>query len=91
MDLVVSIEKLNANDEVNPYPNPAQTVLNFSIPLAYQKSNIILTDLSGKVVYTEQIEVKRAHQIDVSRLPAGMYVLTVNSAAFSYTHKVVIE
>lgn len=58
------------------FPNPANSQINisdFSIP---EKSEIRISDLSGRTVYTNTLH---NNSIDVSQLTSGVYLLTVIS------------
>ena len=91
LDFNLSVQKVTAANNLEVYPNPSTTMLNFSIPMAVNQSSIALTDLSGKVVYQESIGMTQNHQIDVTHLAKGMYILSVKADTFYYTHQVVIE
>ena len=91
LDFNLSVQKVTGSNNLEVYPNPSTTMLNFSIPMAVNQSSIALTDLSGKVVYQESIGMTQNHQIDVTHLAKGMYILSVKADTFYYTHQVVIE
>jgi hypothetical protein len=66
------------------YPNPATTYLYVKIDAVTLQSNssIQITNASGKLVYTENFvrtDFRMLKQLDVSKLPAGVYFLTVNA------------
>ena len=49
-----------------------------------------LTDLSGRIVWKEQISTgEQAH--DISKLPAGMYLLKVETPGGAAVRKLVVE
>lgn len=54
----------------NAFPNPAKDIINVQVNM---KSIISITDISGKVLLTQNVEGKSA--IDVSRLIPGIYYL----------------
>ena len=66
--------------EVSVYPVPAETVLNVQAEAGI--GELFITDLSGRRMPAERIAEK---QIDVSRLPSGIYLLnySVNSEFFA--------
>jgi hypothetical protein len=90
-DFALSIENVVNKTDLKAYPNPTSTLLNFSLPMTVSHSEISLTNITGKVVYSEKLEMVEQSQIDVSNLPKGMYVLSVISEDFQYTRKVMIE
>ncbi len=91
LDFQVSIKVVVNNTDLKAFPNPTSTVLTFSLPMTVNHSEVSLTDMTGKVVYSKRLERVDQSQIDVSNMPNGMYVLSVLSKEFQYTRKVVIE
>ncbi len=76
------------------YPNPATDVLNFSFETETATDVMyILTDVSGRVLnVTQSANVTSDTQsLDISRLAAGVYMLTAKSAEQNWTKKVVID
>lgn len=66
-----TISIANSNNRVNIYPNPANTELNFTL----EQSGIYkaeLTGISGSLTITTS-----GSSIDISALPAGIYVLKI--------------
>lgn len=63
------------------YPNPVQSKLYVRINTATQKEiQINITDISGKKLRTEKIAANSTlttHAINVSRLPAGVYLVNI--------------
>ncbi len=68
-DNTLGINKIgNKNTEINIFPNPTTGNIYLSV-----NANIILTDLLGKLL----LEQKNTNQLDISALPAGIYLLRV--------------
>jgi PKD repeat protein len=67
------------------YPNPAKNALYFETELRKsQNTNIVIYNLTGQQVYSENISLpqgKQTHVIDTEKLPAGLYMLTVKNAS----------
>jgi len=62
---------------VKVFPNPATDVLKlaFNTENVYNSSEIQITDLSGRVVYTESVSTKEGLiAINIDALPAGVYI-----------------
>ncbi|MCB0700583.1 MAG: T9SS type A sorting domain-containing protein [Chitinophagales bacterium] len=74
---------LASKPEMKVYPVPAtsQVFVEFDMENK-QDVNVYLTDMSGKIVYMTQDNAYGAYkkQIDVSNMPAGNYILSVNGA-----------
>ncbi|MDX1651789.1 MAG: T9SS type A sorting domain-containing protein [Brumimicrobium sp.] len=70
----LSLEENNADFNLSVYPNPAQNVANVSFELENASDvSFTLTDMSGKVVYSE----------NASNVAAGKHTLTVPTSALS--------
>lgn len=64
------------------YPNPTNGRVTLQVPPAMQKAGrLALRDLAGRCV--RQMAVPTNQEIDVSGLPNGIYLLTVESAGFA--------
>lgn len=62
-ELITEVEKISV------FPNPAQSILNFASDIAFYNYTAIITDLSGKVVYSGKAKSK----LDVSSYQSGIY------------------
>ena len=91
LDFNLSVETIVDNNQLKAYPNPTNAILNFSLPMIVNNSEVSLRDVTGKVMYSKQLEMVNEHQIDITSLPKGLYVLSVISKEFQYTRKVIIE
>lgn len=67
------------------YPNPAQDVL--YVQTAAASAKLTLRDLAGRIC--RQQTVSRTGQLELRGLPAGVYTLTVTSAAGQWHRRVV--
>ncbi len=76
------------------FPNPATDVLNFNFE-AEEATDVmyILTDIAGRVLnVTQSLNVtKETQSIDISELPAGVYMLTAKAGNKNWTEKVVVD
>ena len=73
--------RINKNTEINIFPNPTTGKIYLSV-----NANIILTDLLGKLL----LEQKNTNQLDISALPASIYLLRVGDN-LKQTFKVIKE
>ena len=89
---VVIIAYLGGNNYVNIYPNPVKNNLfiekqNGSIT----NTNIVITDVSGKVVYHNNSTLSTTLNIETNTWSRGVYFVKVNSNEGSSTIKIVKE
>jgi Secretion system C-terminal sorting domain len=87
-----SIARVNRslNNSITLTPNPAQNfaMLMFGKPSA--KTNLRMVNTNGQVVLQQQInEGTRQHTIDISKLPAGVYIVQLQTTNGIETFKLV--
>jgi hypothetical protein len=78
---------------VSMYPNPAKTDFNVEINSEVDNAQIVITDLTGRVVYKkDDIKGKAKVNIDTATLPKGVYLLKINDNGQDvYNDKFIIE
>ncbi|MBP6304174.1 MAG: T9SS type A sorting domain-containing protein, partial [Bacteroidia bacterium] len=79
------ITSVNGNS-INLYPNPANTLVYTDELAAYDR--IELSDLTGKVVLSHALP---SASIDVSSLPAGLYVTRVYGKTGVHAQRLLIQ
>ena len=74
------------------FPNPATYYVNLFIqPIASSNFTVTITDEAGKTVFTQKnIQPTILYSFPVSNIPAGLYIMSVNNEAISYTQKIVV-
>lgn len=87
---VLSVSGIESAFEYNIYPNPATDVLNISIDGLRSKTNIIVTDATGKVVHTMETDGGLS-RINTSAWAKGMYIVSIVSGASKVSDKVMIQ
>lgn len=70
-----------ANSALSIYPNPAESSIAITLPLASAENHVlVLLDAAGKKLLEEPINGNQtSHQIDVSALAKGVYILRLNT------------
>ncbi|MBN1187937.1 MAG: T9SS type A sorting domain-containing protein [Bacteroidales bacterium] len=92
---VTNIAFMPADDIIHIYPNPAYDILNISLK-SYEKSSIEynIMDMTGRYVYNGQTPIFSSDnqmQINVSGLPAGLYLLNIYNSEFRKTIRFIKE
>ena len=74
-----AIHELNYDAYLSVYPNPCSSMVSFSSEGFHAASTTVrICDVTGKVVLHEAVSTaSHLHEVNVSDLPAGMYVLYV--------------
>jgi hypothetical protein len=90
----VGVEDIEFAAAINLYPNPSTGLFNLYLEL-YKRSDlgIQVTDLSGKVVYAEQVRKALTYQgeIDLSNLAKGVYIMSLQAGENKIFRKLVIQ
>jgi hypothetical protein len=71
-------------------PNPTSGNLLMRLPAFSTNVSLELSDLAGKKMMALQ-GISNTHQLDLSGLPNGIYLLSISNERFSTTRKVVLE
>ena len=69
--------------KVEVYPNPSTSRFNIKINnLNHKDLNLIISDISGKIIYKDIIDVKSSkfiHQLNLQNVSKGTYFLRLNT------------
>ncbi|MEL6253753.1 MAG: lamin tail domain-containing protein [Bacteroidota bacterium] len=88
VESTVGIPDLLPADAIKMYPNPAQTLIRLDASLQMEKISVI--NLVGQTML--QLEDKAFDkQLDISRLPAGIYSVRVETAEGMWISRLMIE
>ncbi len=90
--IVVSVPSCTSAT-LNTFPNPVSDYFILEMSnLSSTGTSIELINLEGKTVYSEHFMVQTiSKRIDVSSLPAGVYLLKISSGNISRIKKIVVE
>ncbi|MDO9186152.1 MAG: T9SS type A sorting domain-containing protein [Bacteroidia bacterium] len=89
---VNTISEYNNIYDINVYPNPASnniTIVNKS--KIEQNFNFSLMNIQGQQIVNDQINFASSHNIDVSGLSNGVYILSLHNNKINYVSRVVIQ
>ena len=74
------------NNNVDIYPNPAQNLLIVQFKNDKPNNMLKIISLEGKTLFN-QVLTKQTNQIDVSNLPAGVYIINIGDNSSNYITK----
>lgn len=93
--LISGVENISGIENVQVYPNPATNVINIDYSTANAENiTFQLMDITGRVVAMNQVNHSggtSTHNIDVSSLSNGVYVLKIQSSQGAVTKKVIVN
>lgn len=64
--------------DVTIYPNPSSGIVNLAISTNLDVKEIVLFDVSGKLIRSIQINNQQLIEVDLTNLPKGVYFVKVN-------------
>ena len=85
--------KLDPDNQWMVYPNPAQTTCVLSFPAApFLSAAVSLRDLNGRQLWgLADWQPATDLSIDVQNIPAGVYLLRVQTESNSYSRRILVE
>jgi hypothetical protein len=71
------------------YPNPVKSTFRINLSTTYDKIELIMTDLSGKIVMEQAFDNVKVIDLDSSPLPNGIYMIQLVGNGATGTFKIV--
>ena len=89
----LGVEDITLSEKLFCYPNPTRGFLSIQVPGNDAKANLIVRNLIGAIVYQDNIEIAsdRKVELDISKLPAAMYMLSIETTSFNQIVKITKE
>jgi len=79
----IGVDELNNEVSFEFYPNPAGDQLNFDVSNSTsQEAEVLVRDLNGRLIKTVSLDIagnKSQHNIDVSEISSGVYIITLRT------------
>ena len=88
-EVVTAVEP--ARNAFTVYPNPVRGRMQIQGPPIRQNTQMTVTDMTGRTFIREKRQVIGKTELDVSKLPAGTYVLQVESQQQQITTRFVVN
>ena len=85
------IDPVAANVHMNLQPNPATSQVNLNIEGVAGMVNCMLIDMSGRVVYNQNINAEVTQTINLSNLAKGAYFVRITNDKFSKVEKLIVR
>ena len=82
-------EKIQTEDNFICYPNPTTGI--FNLKASERPLSVEITDVSGQIIYTSQIQNFKTSQIDISNQPKGIYFIKIQTENRIYTDKIILK
>ena len=95
LNLYLGVNQNTSDNLLKIYPNPASDLLNIEFLNPDDLNcNITLSDIYGKTIYAEKMHISdkiQIHQIEISDLSPGIYLINFNLKNRSLTKKLIIK
>lgn len=78
-------------NQINIYPNPTNNYSVLELPKILDNIELTIIDLLGKPVFTLKTSTTDYINLDVSRLPSGIYYLQLKTIAYTFYNKLAIN
>ena len=78
-------------DGVKVYPNPANDLLKIELSSSLNGATLIMTDLSGRVLLQQTIDNSLVHELPLTGLTKGIYLMQIINQQNMFTSKVVVR
>lgn len=76
---------------VKVYPNPANDLLKIELSSSLNGANLTLTDLSGRVLHQQTIGNGLVHELTLTGLAKGVYLMQITNQHEIFTRKVIVR
>lgn len=91
LDPTISILE-NEDQLISVFPNLSSGQVNLNLQyLDMSSGRVLLTDISGKVVFEKVVSGNQEYSFDFSNLPTGTYVLGIDAGDKAYSEKIVLR
>ena len=85
----LSVSEFNLASQYSIYPNPANNEINISSKKNFGEVVVTLTDINGRQVLTQTVELKDSININIDALQSGMYILTIKGENIITNDKII--
>jgi hypothetical protein len=87
------VDELAVLQGIEVFPNPTNGILNLRTASPVRKTmEVVVTDMYGREVYRESVRnLRNEFTMDLTALPAGVYMLSLKTTEASTMHKIVLE
>ncbi|HNU60537.1 MAG TPA: T9SS type A sorting domain-containing protein, partial [Aquaticitalea sp.] len=76
-------------DEIKIYPNPTNGMLKIKTNRNMGEVTISLTDINGRQILSNHLELFNETELDLTQLQTGIYILNIQGANFDFNKKII--
>ena len=71
------------------YPNPVKSTLKIDMGTTYDKVELIMMDINGKVMFTKDYKKTKVIDVNMAALPNGVYIIRLSADSGTGTFRVI--
>ncbi len=86
----VSAIEMNPENNIEVFPNPALSYFVITLEKNFKKANVIITDISGKIIFTNTATETQKIELNTKDFAAGIYLVQIQTLDFIETRRVVV-
>ncbi|RLD52017.1 MAG: hypothetical protein DRI94_04395 [Bacteroidetes bacterium] len=86
-----SVEDVKFNDLISIYPNPSNGVFNIGFKETEKTADVSISDMTGKLVYSNKLNTSENHIIKLNYVSKGIYFIKINLGDKSVVSKLIIQ
>ncbi|MGB4848052.1 MAG: T9SS type A sorting domain-containing protein, partial [Saprospiraceae bacterium] len=90
MSLPVGVEEIKSGMDWKVFPNPAFDQLTIELANNTKKINVIITDITGKIMYSTTVSGNQIIEVNVKDFLEGVYVVQIQSSEFIQSQKLIV-
>lgn len=90
-DITTGIPENVAMDELSVYPNPSSGLFNIDLKNTDETTEILVYDLSGRIVRKQGTSSQGLIQLDLGDMPAGEYIMKGKSGNRNFERKIIVS
>jgi len=88
---ISAVDELAIDNSVLVYPNPATDFIQVDLSGELNWEMLTITDLSGKLIYSQEVNLKGVVTIPVDKLNSGVYLVTTTTGQNIAVQKLIIQ
>lgn len=77
-------------EDISIYPNPAKDVLNISLPGIAAQHDILVCDITGKLIYRNASK-EPLTAIDLSAFSSGIFIIKISGGQYNLVHRFAVS
>ncbi len=87
----LATSEINSKDLATISPNPSNGIVNVNFVKSIISGKVTVADLTGKIVYANNLKSVKVQQLDLTNLPNGVYIVSIETGSEQFSKKIIIK